>query len=165
MGFFTWTLANKQPALLKNGDYSAKCKLRYGKYGAVVCPDGTLVEESEYEGYGMFGGRDVYELVVDWNKERLAEIIRSSALETHAWNRGIMTAIADAYAAGDDGALHAAVEKAAEDAPYMRTGWKRSLGIYISCGQKNAALPYPIKIVDRPVKTPYERLRPSDTTQ
>ena len=32
-----------------------------------MCPDGTKIKEDDYEGYGVFGGRDIYQLVAEWN--------------------------------------------------------------------------------------------------
>lgn len=165
MGFFTWTLANRKPVLLKNGDYAARCKLRYGGYGAVVCPDGTLIQEPTYEGYGVFDGKDVYELVLDWNRDYLKDILRRPEFTRPDADDTVIKTIIGAYASDDPVALRDAVDTATKTAKYLATDWKRCAGIHIACGRQNAMLPYPIKIVDRPVRTPYEKLRPSESTQ
>lgn len=74
MGFFTWTDARRNPRKLKCGDYSSADKIGYGGYAKIVCPDNTEIIEPYYEGYGMFDGKDIYDLVVDWNKTYLKDI-------------------------------------------------------------------------------------------
>ena len=78
MGYFTWTDARcKKPRLKKDGyEYYASDKIGYDCWCKVICPDNTEIIEPSYYGYGIFGGKDVYDLVVDWNKDRLAEIFR-----------------------------------------------------------------------------------------
>lgn len=39
----------------------------------VLCPDGTAMHEYNYDGYGNFAGRDIYNLVADWNREFLSQ--------------------------------------------------------------------------------------------
>lgn len=36
---------------------------------------GHAIYEPWYEGYGRFGGYDVYDLIIEWNKEMIPEII------------------------------------------------------------------------------------------
>ena len=45
--------------------------LKVGGSAFVICPDGKSIYESDYEGNGIFCGKDIYELVVDWNEEFL----------------------------------------------------------------------------------------------
>ena len=150
MGYFTWTLANKAPEKNKTGwDYKTSCKLRYG---AIVCPDNTLIPEPCYEGYGMFGDHDVYDLVVDWNKDHLTDIPQMPGFKP--WGRTeAYHAIMLAYQNDDQAALQAAIDSAANDDPSMRTG------------ENNALIPYPIKIVNCKRPRPYDQLRPSISTQ
>ena len=62
MGFFSW----------KTSDTNKSISNAYSKRGAlpvyVLCPDGTTIYEDEYEGYGVFGGYDIFDLVAEWNK-------------------------------------------------------------------------------------------------
>ena len=164
MGFFTWTLANRQPTFNRDGSYSARSKLSYDKYGAIVCPDNTLIKEPCYEGYGIFAGQDVYELVVDWNRAHLMEIpsIRGF-VRWHCWD-DVCESVMRAYAEDDQVALKAAIDKAAKTDPFIATEWKRTIGIYIGC-DNNELLPYPIKIVDCKRPKPYDQLPPSISTQ
>jgi hypothetical protein len=61
MGFFSW----------KTSDTEKSISNRYSDRGAlpvyVLCPDGSKIYEPNYEGYGEFGGRDMYALVAQWN--------------------------------------------------------------------------------------------------
>ena len=68
MGYFSWMLANK------NNEQA----LMIGDVGYVIQPEGMgkPIKTEFYEGYGRFDGKDVYELVVDWNRPYLSGIIR-----------------------------------------------------------------------------------------
>ena len=134
MGFFTWTFA----------DQKIRRKLPYDGRGYILCPDGTLIEERCYEGYGIFDGHDVYELVVDWNKDHLLQI-----LEKQGHNHGFYYEIARIYMEqGTEAAQQYADEcvKNKTEPAYIRKDWKRSLGIKIGC-TNNPNIPFPIKIV------------------
>ena len=63
MGCFSWLFA----------DTNNTHNLRMGKPGYIACPNGTFIHEPCYDGYGEFDGWDVYELVVQWNREFIAE--------------------------------------------------------------------------------------------
>ena len=65
MGYFTFTFAN----------WNNEKKLRYGYSGYIACPDGTFIRTKYYDGYGHFSNKDVYDLVVDWNKDNLLELL------------------------------------------------------------------------------------------
>ncbi len=62
MGYFSWKFANDDSR-----------RLRIGKPGYLYCPDGTVIREPAYDGYGTFGGHDVYDLVANWNRKYLSE--------------------------------------------------------------------------------------------
>lgn len=165
MGFFTWTLANRPLQYKRSGEYKQSCVLQYNTYGAIVCPDNTLIQEPCYEGYGVFDGKDVYELVVDWNKPHLLDIIhnpkfKQSSVLTMQNVEELMAAIIK----NDQAALETCINKMTTNAPYLKQEWKRSLGIFIAC-QNNIILPYPIKIVDVAHPAPYAKLQPSISTQ
>lgn len=164
MGFFTWTLANRTPKMLKCGtDYAAQCKLRYYGYGAVVCPDNTIIQEPCYEGYGVFDGKDVYDLVVDWNKNYLTDIPKLPGFKPWG-DTEAMFAVLKAIQEDDQDALEKTIDAVAVHDPFMRAEWKRIVGIYIAC-ENNVLIPYPIKIVDCVRPKPYNQLRPSISTQ
>lgn len=62
MGFFSW----------KTADTNRSISNKYSVCGTfpvyVLCPDGTKIREDNYDGYGNFGGRDIYALFAQWNK-------------------------------------------------------------------------------------------------
>ncbi len=144
MGAFSWMFADKRN----------KQALKIMGHGFVACPDGSFIEETSYDGYGHFAGHDIYDLVVDWNRDWL----NTSMLQKP---------VREMYAAGDEGDIWfnkgcKNFERAAarlmdwrsgemnEEEMALRYGqeWKRDIGIDIACyDDQNAALPYPIKIV------------------
>lgn len=63
MGSFSWLFA----------DTNNTKNLRADRRGYVACPDGTFICEPCYETYGIFDGKDIYDLVVDWNRKFIAE--------------------------------------------------------------------------------------------
>lgn len=118
MGYFTWTAANRTPRKLRNSDYAANCKLGYFGYAAIVCPDDTLITEERYEGYGKFDGHDVYDLVVDWNKDHLTEIPNLPGFKK--WGDSTAyEAIMKAYQEDDEEALRSAIDAAALTDSYV----------------------------------------------
>ena len=54
MGSFSWLFA----------DTNNTKNLRADRKGYVACPDGTFICEPCYETYGIFDGKDVYEMVL-----------------------------------------------------------------------------------------------------
>ena len=101
---------------------------------------GGHIEEDCYEGYGVFGGHDVYDLVLDWNKDDIPRILGM----TDEWVCNI-----------DEENLrrfHEGREITCE---------KRRLGIDLACyDDDNARLRYPIKITHDP-DVVYEWCAPS----
>lgn len=91
---------------------------------------GGHIKEECYEGYGVFGGHDIYELVVDWNKDHF----------DYAFD------LANTWKCGDW------LEKYRDDFELVENGFepvceKRTLGITLACyDEDNARLRYPIKI-------------------
>jgi len=61
MGFFSWKTADTQRSIANM--YSSRRTFPVH----VLCPDGMVITELYYEGYGKFGGRDIYALVAIWN--------------------------------------------------------------------------------------------------
>lgn len=88
---------------------------------------GGHIKETCYDGYGDFGGYDIYDLVVDWNREYLEEYRKDDSFKCD-WLQKFES-----------------VEKAFEKLP------KRDIGISIACyDEDNERLHYPIKITHDP---------------
>lgn len=144
MGYFSWIFSDTE----KN--------LKIGSHGYLLLPDGGYLYVPHYEGFGVFDGKDVYDLVLEWNRpylnkdmlippdlERLkgypepyAKEWYERALKEYENNVKYL----EAYKNGmtDEEMLNLTNEK----------DWKRYLGIEIACyNAQNAALPCPIKIV------------------
>lgn len=156
MGCFSWMYA----------DTDNKKPLRIGKRAYVICPDNTVIEEECYDGYGVFGGHDIYDLVSDWNKDSISE-------------KNIRKPQRKLYSDGEEGErffqnamrwyekdcqmLTDFVNCKSDEYMISQYGeyWKREIGINIACyDDQNAALKYPIKICKRPAA--YESLPPSN---
>lgn len=156
MGIFTWYYADKPEQ-----------KLPYGGIGYIACPDGTFEGGNIYDGYGVIGGHDPYELVVDWNKDHLPEIVEKLEGGTkHHFGVPCESNIALAYAEGDMDKVNQMVQAVAERCgSWYLKDWKRSIGIMIACeDEDNDALPYPIKITSKP-EGDYKTLPVSHSTQ
>lgn len=61
MGFFSWMTSDTKRSIANT--YSDRDT--FPVY--LIKPDGTYIEETDYEGYGTFGGQDVYKLLAEWN--------------------------------------------------------------------------------------------------
>ena len=68
MGIFTWTDASVKPKKNRYGDYRRKDKVEYGGYAKLICPDNTEIETECHDCYGNIGGKDIYDLVAEWNR-------------------------------------------------------------------------------------------------
>lgn len=124
---------------------------------------GGHIKETYYDGYGNFGGHDIYDLVADWNKEYVTHHEIEDVL-THSWRREDI----EWYLEG----LKRQVRKCERLMDFQRLSdedmklkygkdYKRNIGIDISCYDKqNAALKYPIKITHNP-DVIYEECEPS----
>ena len=148
MGLFTFTFAN----------YDNEKKLGYGYRGYIACPDGTFICETYYCGYGIFNGKDVYALVVDWNKDDLIEILKRK-------NSNLLP-VAEAFVKGlSEDLIEKEFGKVIGFNSLPLSDWKRNIGIDISCDDNdNALLKYPIKIVSNK-KCNYADLPASKSTQ
>lgn len=170
MGYFTWTLANRKLELDRFGEPLTKCKLRYGQFGAILCPDNTIIQEPHYDGYGRFNGKDVYELVVDWNRPHLKEIRHNPDIKQRPIMNDRLFELYDAYAEQDQEKLDAIIAAIKRDNPEKSSytserEYKRTFGIYIACGENNYHIPYPIKIINTKRHLKYADLPPSISTQ
>lgn len=104
---------------------------------------GGHIKETCYDGYGHFGGHDIYELVVDWNKGYIDRILSRKV----DWKCGI--------GEKDEDDL---LRIAHGIAPKQEKRW---LGIVMACyDEDNVRLRYPIKITYDPYAV-YERCAPS----
>lgn len=145
MGLFSWMFAdtNNEKALnIYNTAY-------------VPCPNGAVIIEGYYEGYGIFGGYDIFDLVADWNKEYISETnvrkpLREQWGNTKEDEKWFQTAL-EKYKNDCQRIKDFITEKSDK---YMAEtygeDWKREIGIKIACYNKdNAALKYPIKICEK----------------
>lgn len=147
MGCFSWMFADK----------NNKKSLKIGHKGYILTPDNQFIRTPEggYKGYGEFFDNnkgkkvDVYELVVDWNRSHLSEIIKNPLRNT-AFDTDFDMSLAVLAEKGDDVAEEFIENevKAGRISKYLLSDWKRSLGITIACyNEDNQRLPFPIKIV------------------
>lgn len=77
MGSFSWLFA----------DTNNTKNLRANRRGYVACPDGTFICEPSYETSGIFDGKDIYDLVVDWNRKFIAENPDHLLPHVHCWTK------------------------------------------------------------------------------
>jgi len=61
MGFFSWKTSDTEEEIWNM--YTGRCKPVY-----LYCPNGDVIEEPFYQGYGVFGGKDAYALLARWNR-------------------------------------------------------------------------------------------------
>lgn len=111
---------------------------------------GGHIREGIYDGYGHFGGYDIYDLVAEWNKAELSHRMLQApnpknwgkydadyyrwAVERHLRTLDMLLDFKNGTSAEDMKA------KYGED-------WKRLIGIDIACyDEQNEELPFPIKI-------------------
>lgn len=142
MGCFSWMFA----------DTDNRKRLRCDRKGYVALPHGGFILERCYDGYGIFDGHDIYDLVVDWNKEFLTTDLlkkprRSDYMSGEDGDRRYRHWLADYEKSC--GAMKDFISGVPEDEITKKYGseWKRWLGIQIACyDEENAALRYPIKI-------------------
>lgn len=133
MGCFSWMFAdkaNRKPLLI-------------GKPAYVITPDSNNIYESHYAGYGGFDGNDIYELVVDWNRDFIGQIFNDRCISFLHFSA---TEYAEAIMLGDDFAFSFLKKHLNPENWYLKD-WKREVGILIACyDSDNATLPFPIKI-------------------
>lgn len=132
---------------------------------------GGHIEENCYDGYGHFGGKDVYDLVADWNREYISEHpfhIFPSRIRDAQWN---LDCVKNGRHGGWRNELQAMdkkwfepysdLSKTREQVLKVCRGEWRYIGIDIACyDEDNEALPYPIKIT-HDANAVYEDCEPS----
>lgn len=140
MGQFSWIYSDTNKQVIDNrraDTYLLVPKPFQEKYG-------KSIYESCYDGYGRFGSYDVYDLIPEWNKEMIPEIIRR--IKNGNWKCSTSE--------NDVVNLQAYYEGKEIDCEL------RWLGIVMACyDEDNAALKYPIKITTREIE--YEEVAPS----
>lgn len=161
MGNFSWCTSDTRKSIPCVFDgYDGAPQTVY-----LLNPFGEPYKETDYEGYGKFGGRDVYELVAEWNRSYLSEANlrkpeRSQYFADKEGARAYHRA-KEKYKLQCEG-IKAFASGATDD--YMRaiygevfawrggeSDWKRCLGIAIACyDEQQIKLRYPIKIVETP---------------
>lgn len=144
MGSFSWYASDTNRAIRSDEPFPVY----------VLRPDGEPLLEVEYEGYGVFGGQDIYELVADWNRKYLAEHPEFLIAQYNAPPKRV-----DEFewypAYADLSKTRAEVEKELKETKATFSGLYRSIGIAIACYDfQNFSLPFPIKLVEKPV--PYQ---------
>lgn len=140
MGSFSWLYSDSGKQML-NGVYNNSYLLIPEEFQEQY---GPYIMEPCYEGYGIFSGIDVYDLVAEFNKDFIPEILRLAS----------------------EGKWHCRMF--AEDKKDLQNFYegkltceKRWIGILMACyNDDNVRLPYPIKITERPI--PYAQACPSD---
>lgn len=146
MGQFSWIYSDTNEQLVDNkraDTYLLVPKPFQQKYGKAIY-------ESCYDGYGRFGKYDVYDLIPEWNKEMIPEIIRRG--KNGNWVCGLS-------------------EKDITNLQNYYEGKKiscelRWLGIIMACyDEDNFALEYPIKITTREIEYEYAKASKSDPNQ
>ena len=138
---------------------------------------GGKIREKCYDGYGNFGGHDIYDLVVDWNRGSIPEEVLRVPKRSQWGNRpedddfydnaiksyqGILGAVSLLNNGKSDDELLAYVREHPDFCWDSQSQiWKREVGIAIACyDDQNAALKYPIKITHDPTAV-YEQCGPS----
>lgn len=185
MGQFSWIYSDTNRQVVDNkiaDTYLLVPRPFQNKYGKAIY-------EYCYDGYGNFGGYDVYDLIAEWNREFLSkDMLRDEPkLENYG---GLYEFEKDTLR--KNGLSEEEIEKKdleqkeyyyklaleryersiqrlvdyrngkTDDEMYKKYGqdWKRSIGIDIACyDEQNEKLPYPIKITTREMD--YENARPS----
>lgn len=163
MGFFSWVTSDTNESIPN----THSCRKTFPVY--VLIPTefgGGMIEEPSYEGYGDFGGRDIYDLVADWNRasidadalirpdrgdyarDQYGDVAYDRAMERHRRNCSMF---ADFAGGADDASM---ISKYGED-------FRRTIGLLISFSDTYAApVKFSIKIVKNPVLA-YEGVSPS----
>ena len=61
MGFFSWNTSDTKRSIAN----SYSCRDTFTVH--MITEDGRVFTEDDYEGYGVFGGKDIYELIAEMN--------------------------------------------------------------------------------------------------
>ena len=143
MGMFSWMYA----------DTNNKKSLKVGGKAYVPCPNGEIIVENYYDGYGHFQGYDIYDLVADWNKNHISDKnikkpVREDYPIVENGNEYFKFAMEN-YAKKVKRIIDFAILEKSDEYMMENYGedWKREIGIDIACyDEDNEKLKYPIKI-------------------
>lgn len=142
MGQFSWIYSDTERQVIdgkKADTYLLVPKEFQHKYGKAIY-------EGCYDGYGRFGGYDVYDLIPEWNKDMIPEIVRR--MKKGTW-----------HCTGNE-TDHENLMHYYNDEPISCE--LRWLGIMMACyDDDNSALEYPIKITTKEME--YEYVSPSES--
>lgn len=159
MGSFSWLFSDGPN---EAGEYN----LRIGKAGYLLQPNGNHLFEKEYDVNGVFAGQDVYDLVVDWNREFLNKdmLVKPKKYGNDEYSEKFYQmhyqdylkdiAVLEKYRD-----LNVTEEEMEEycreiDFGYEFNGsreWKRYIGVAIAAyDEQNEKLPFPIKVCAEP---------------
>lgn len=122
---------------------------------------GGHIKETCYDGYGRFGGLDIYELVADWNRKYItADHVFPH--EVKYWQSSDVNNNVEFKAKEKDWWMAYSDYSIDQRGVEYITGHEwRWIGIELACyDEDNAALPFPIKITHDPNAT-YEMCGPS----
>lgn len=169
MGSFSW-IASDTGRGIRSANYNP-----FPVYA--LRPDGEPLLETEYEGYGEFGGHDIYDLVADWNRKYLAEHPEFLIIQHHGkWSEQLEMWIPEPpkkvcefewypfYA--DLTNTRKDIEKAVKKLPRNAYFCYRNIGIDVACyDDQNFQLPFPIKLVEIPVPYAAAAASKSDPNQ
>ena len=140
MGQFSWIYSDTNKQVVDNrmaDTYLLVPEPFQDKYGKAIY-------ERCYDGYGNFGKYDIYDLIAEWNKKMIPEIIRRT--KSGSW----ICSVSEEDIINLQN-FHDGKEITCE---------QRWLGIIMACYDKdNFALEYPIKITSREMD--YEDVSPS----
>ena len=158
MGQFSWMYADT-----RNTENLYICQPAY-----VICPDGSVIKEESYGGYGIFGGHDIFELVADWNKDiDIISRIEFPERRNYSQDREGDEFYHKAQVRYKTAVTRAKDFQAGESEEFMASkygkDWKREIGINIAGYEwKCLSIPYPIKICkNEPVMASYDDYPPS----
>lgn len=164
MGLFSWCTSDTRKSI--SCTYNSYAGAPTTVY--LLNPFGEPYKESDYEGYGEFGGHDVYDLVAEWNRKYLTiDNLRKPVREHWASDEHGREYYEKALKRYEQKCLGIVEFAAGASDEYMQkhygtvfgygdgSDWKRCLGIDIACYDEEHVKPkYPIKLVEVPV--PYE---------
>ena len=139
MGQFSWIYSDTKKQLV-NGKQADTYLLVPPEFQEKY---GKAIYEPCYNGYGRFGGYDIYELIALWNKEMIPEIIEKIRLGE--WRCGSEQDIPNLQDFYEDAEIDCEL---------------RWIGIVMACyDEDNRRLKYPIKITTKVME--YDEVKPS----